>query len=155
MQNKIVSKVQSLVLPILNELNLELYDLEFIKEGNDYFLRVYIDNANGRVNINECETVSRRLSKILDDEDFIQDSYILEVCSPGIERTLKTDAHFQKYIGHEIKINLYKPYQSHKNYEGVLVSIDDDNIELAGNLLLPRALVSKCKLKSKGEDSIA
>ncbi len=157
MAGKIVSLVSNYVLPILIENNFELYDIEFVKESNQYFLRVYIDSDNG-ININDCEKVSRTLSKILDEKDPIEHEYILEVSSPGIERILKTDAHYKKYIGHNIKINLYKPFENHKIYEGKLLKADLDNIEIEfeqHSLSIPRKIISSCRLIfDKGENKI-
>lgn len=148
MAGKVVQLVNDLVSPILAENNLELYDLEFVKEAGQYFLRVYIDSDDG-VNINDCEKVSRALSKILDQEDPIEQDYILEVSSPGLERSLKTDKHFKKYIGASVRINLYKPVADHKIYEGKLIDFDKDNLKIECEqeiFVLPRDFVSSCKL---------
>lgn len=148
MAGKIIQLVSEFVSPILIENNLELYDIEFVKEAGQYFLRVYIDCDRG-VNISDCENVSRALSKILDEKDPIEQDYILEVSSPGIERNLKTDKHYKKYIGYNVKINLYKSYEGHKIYEGKLIDFDDSDVKIECEqkvLLLPRKMISSCKL---------
>ena len=99
-------KMQELDLSLIHIL--EIYDVEYVKEGSDYYLRAYIDKPEG-VNILDCENVSRALSEALDKADFIPDAYILEVSSPGLGRTLKKDKHLQKSIGEEVEIKLFKP----------------------------------------------
>ena len=93
-------KTEQLLLPIMEENNFELYDVEFVKEAGTFYLRAFIDKEGG-ININDCELVSRRLSDLLDQKEFISDAYILEVSSPGLGRTLKKDKHFAKSIGEE------------------------------------------------------
>ena len=110
-------------------LRVEIYDVEYVKEGADYYLRAYIDKPEG-VNINDCETVSRALSDALDKEDFIEDAYILEVSSPGLGRTLKKDKHLQKSIGKEVEIKTYKPIEKCKEFAGILKSFDDKSITI-------------------------
>ena len=125
----VLSTINQLVLPIVQELGLELWDLEFVKEAGSWFLRVYIDKADG-VCIEDCEAVSRKLDKILDYTDPIEQSYVLEVCSAGLERTLKRDSDFTAFIGHKIVIKLYKPYQGSKELTGTLKDFENDIITL-------------------------
>ena len=99
-------KTEALLLPIVSPLGIEIYDVEYVKEGSDYYLRAYIDKPGG-VNIIDCETVSRALSDALDRDDFIPDAYILEVSSPGLGRSLKKDKHLQKSIGEEVEIKVF------------------------------------------------
>ena len=101
-------QTEQLLQPIIDENNFELVDVEYVKEGGNWFLRAYIDKEGG-ITIDDCELVSRALSDLLDKEDFIPDSYILEVSSPGLGRQLKKDKDFKRSIGKEIEIKLYKP----------------------------------------------
>lgn len=118
------SRTETLLQPIAAAQGVEIYDVEYVKEGSDYYLRAYIDKAEG-VNIEDCENVSRALSDALDQEDFIPDAYILEVSSPGLGRTLKKDRHLARSIGEEVEIKLYKPLDGTKEYAGVLKSFDE------------------------------
>ena len=121
------SKTESLLQPIVDANNVSIYDVEYVKEGSDYYLRAYIDKPEG-VNIIDCENVSRALSDALDKEDFIPDAYILEVSSPGLGRTLKKDKHLAKSIGEEVEIKLFKAIDKCKEFSGVLESFDADTI---------------------------
>lgn len=123
------SKTETLLLPIVERFGVEIYDIEYVKEGSDWYLRAYIDKPDG-VNINDCENVSRALSDELDKEDFIQDAYILEVSSPGLGRALKKDKHLQKSLGEEVEIKTYKPIDKQKEFQGVLKSYDADSITI-------------------------
>lgn len=118
------SRTETLLQPIAAAQGVEIYDVEYVKEGSDYYLRAYIDKAEG-VHIEDCENVSRALSDALDREDFIPDAYILEVSSPGLGRTLKKDRHLARSIGEEVEIKLYKPLDGTKEYAGVLKSFDE------------------------------
>ena len=100
-------RTEELLLPIVERHNVEIYDVEFVKEAGEWYLRAYIDKEGG-VNILDCEAVSRELSDALDAEDYIDESYILEVSSPGLGRTLKKDKHLEKSIGEEVEIKTYK-----------------------------------------------
>lgn len=120
-------KTEKLLEPILEAKHFELYDVEYVKEGGNWFLRVYIDKEGG-ITIDDCEIVSRELSDLLDKKDFIPDSYILEVSSPGLGRTLKRDKHFEKSIGEEIEIKLFKAIEKKKEWVGTLVSFDAEKL---------------------------
>lgn len=122
-------KTEKILEPILKANNYELYDIEYVKEGGNWFLRVYIDKENG-ITIDDCELVSRALSDLLDKNDFIPDSYILEVSSPGLGRQLKKDKHFEKSIGEEVEIKLYKPVNKRKDFVGILTAFDHDTITI-------------------------
>lgn len=121
------SKTEKLLLPILESAGCELYDIEYVKEGSNWYLRVYIDKATG-VSIDDCEKVSRALSDELDKEDYINEAYILEVSSPGLGRVLKKDRHFEKSIGKEVEVRLYKAVDKQKEFIGQLVSYDKEKI---------------------------
>ncbi|NLP34648.1 MAG: ribosome maturation factor RimP [Clostridiales bacterium] len=120
-------KTEKLLEPILEANPFELYDVEYVKEGSNWYLRVYIDKEGG-ITIDDCELVSRALSDALDKEDFIAEAYILEVSSPGLGRQLKKDKHFEKSIGEEVEIKLYKAIDKQKEWSGVLVSFDQDKL---------------------------
>ena len=108
MKKNIATEIEELVLPITDANNLELVDVEYVKEGGEFFLRIYIDKDGG-VSLNECELVTRALNPILDEKDPIKDNYYLEVSSPGLDRPLKKEKDFVKYQGRDVEIKLYKP----------------------------------------------
>ena len=101
------AKTTELIQPVVEANGVELFDVDYVKEGSDWYLRAYIDKPDG-VNIGDCEAVSRALSDKLDEADFIEDAYILEVSSPGLGRTLKKDKHMEKSLGEEVENRLYK-----------------------------------------------
>ncbi|MBQ7360557.1 MAG: ribosome maturation factor RimP [Lachnospiraceae bacterium] len=123
------AKAENLLLPITQKFGVEVYDVEYVKEGSDWYLRAFIDKPEG-VNIIDCENVSRAFSDALDQEDFIPDAYILEVSSPGLGRTLKKDRHFEKSIGQEVEVKLYKPIDKVKEFVGKLDSFDSESITI-------------------------
>ncbi len=123
------NRTEELLKPIVEEAGVEIYDVEYVKEGSDFYLRAYIDKPEG-VNINDCEAVSRALSDALDEKDFISDAYILEVSSPGLGRTLKKDKHLEKSIGAEVEIKTYKPIDKCKEFKGVLKAYDEKSITI-------------------------
>lgn len=123
------SKTETLLAPIAEENGVEIYDVEYVKEGSDWYLRAYIDKPEG-VNIVDCENVSRALSDALDRDDFIPDAYILEVSSPGLGRTLKKDKHLAKSIGEEVEIKLFRAVDKCKEFAGVLDSFDEKQITI-------------------------
>jgi ribosome maturation factor RimP len=121
------SKTEELLKPIAEQFGVKIYDVEYVKEGSDFYLRSYIDKEGG-VNIEDCENVSRALSDVLDKEDFIDEAYVMEVSSPGLGRTLKKDRHLEYSLGEEVEIKLYKPQDGTKDFEGILKSFDKDEI---------------------------
>lgn len=125
MSRKIIETVSELIQPILLERTLELVDVEYINEGSDWFLRVYLDKAGG-IDLTECTLVSESLSEELDKLDLIEGAYYLEVSSPGAERPLKTKQEFKDHLEHNVYITLYAPIDGGKEYEGILKSIEDD-----------------------------
>lgn len=122
-------KTERLLQPIVDVNGVEIYDIEYVKEGNDWYLRVYIDKPEG-ISIVDCENVSRALSDVLDREDFIADAYILEVSSPGLGRTLKKDKHLQKSIGQEVEVKLFKPIDKCKLFVGILDCFDEKSLTI-------------------------
>ncbi|HIT72914.1 ribosome maturation factor RimP [Tyzzerella sp. An114] len=131
--NNSEKKVEAILMPIIEEKNFELVDVEFVKEGPNWYLRIYIDKEGG-ITIDDCEAVSRALEVELDKNDPIEQAYILEVSSPGIDRPLKKESDFAKYAGEIVDIKLYKAFEGSKEYQGALkglenniVTITDDN----------------------------
>lgn len=123
----IEAKTEELLVPILEEFKFNLWDVEYVKEGSEYYLRAYIDKEGG-ITIDDCVDVSRRLSDKLDEDDFIEGEYILEVSSPGLGRTLKRDRDFENSIGREIDLKLYKAVNGEKEFTGILKAYDKEKI---------------------------
>ncbi|MUV39924.1 Ribosome maturation factor RimP [Lentibacillus sp. JNUCC-1] len=124
MSSTVIQKTEELVQPILEEKQLELVDVEYVKEGKDWFLRVFIDKPGG-IDISECGEVSEMLSEKLDKADPVKGAYFLEVSSPGAERPLKTEQDFINHVNHNVYIKLYEPIDGEKTYEGVLIHFAD------------------------------
>ena len=125
----IEERVEKLISKPVQDLGYELYDVQYSKEGKDYFLRVFIDSPKG-IDLNDCEKVSNGINDILDSADYIKEQYFLEVSSPGVERVLRKDKHFKENIGNDIEIKLFKPLDDKKEYEGILKDFNDENIEI-------------------------
>ncbi len=123
------ARTEELLTSIAQAHQVEIYDVEYVKEGSEYYLRAYIDKEEG-VNINDCENVSRALSDALDKADFIPDAYILEVSSPGLGRTLKKDRHFEKSMGQDVEIKLFKAVDGCKEFEGALSGYDSESVTI-------------------------
>ncbi|WP_379967308.1 ribosome maturation factor RimP [Ectobacillus sp. sgz5001026] len=130
MSRKVTEIVEEIAQPIIDELNLELVDLEYVKEGKDWFLRVFIDSETG-VDIEDCGMVSERLSEELDKQDPIPHLYFLDVSSPGAERPLKKEQDFHKAIGKQVAIKTYEPIEDSKLFEGKLLSYTGETVTLA------------------------
>ena len=116
--------------PKLNKLSLDLYDISFKKEGSDKYLRITLDKETGGVSISDCEAVSRFLDKILEEKDPIEEAYILEVSSPGVERALKKDSDFIRFSGETVDVKLYKAIDGKKAIRGKLVGLVDNEITI-------------------------
>ena len=123
------SRTEAFLLPVLAEHNFELWDVEYVKEAGTWYLRAYIDKEGG-IAVDDCEVISRILSDWLDQTDFIEDSYILEVSSPGLGRTLKKEKHLSKSIGMEVELKTFKPVNGSKDFEGGLKAFDNDTLTL-------------------------
>lgn len=128
-RTEIVARVEELVTPIIDENQFELVDVEYVKEGANWYLRVYADKEGG-ININDCVLISRALEEKLDAEDFIQDAYILEVSSPGLGRPLKKDKDFKRSIGEDVEVKLYRAENKQKEFEGVLKAFTEDTVTI-------------------------
>ncbi len=126
MSQKVLNTVEKLALPIIDEENLELVDIEYKKEGSNWFLRVFIDKESG-VDLEDCGKVSEKLSKKLDELDPIPNAYFLEVSSPGAERPLKKEKDFLKAVGKHVHITTYEPIHKEKVFEGKLLVYEPNN----------------------------
>ena len=133
----------------MQEHGFELVDVEYVKEGDTWYLRAYIDKEGG-ISLDDCELISRKVSDWLDKEDFIQDSYILEVSSPGLGRPLKKDKDFARSIGKDVEIRLYKALNKSKEYTGILKAYDKESVLLqmedGSDLSLLRADIALIRL---------
>ena len=122
-------KTEELLLPIIEKNQFELVDVEYVKEGSNWYLRAYIDKPGG-ITVDDCEVVSRALSELLDQNDFIEDSYILEVSSPGLGRPLKKEKDFQRSLGEEVEIRTYRAINRQKEFIGVLKGYDKESVTI-------------------------
>ena len=122
-------KTEQLLTPIMDEYGFELVDVEYVKEGSTWYLRSYIDKPGG-ISIDDCEKVSRRLSDLLDQEDFIEDAYIMEVSSPGLGRPLKKEKDFKRSLGEEVEIRTYRMIDKQKEFTGILKDYDEDTVTI-------------------------
>ena len=128
-RSDIAGYVEELVMPIIEEGNFELVDVEYVKEGANWYLRVYADKEGG-INIDDCVTISRALEAKLDEKDVIEDAYILEVSSPGLGRQLKKDRDYKRSLGEEIEFKLYKARNKQKEFEGILKHFDENTFTI-------------------------
>lgn len=151
MKEALVCKVVELVEPIVTNLGYELYHVEFVKEGGEDYLRIYIDNEEG-IKLDDCVKVNKAVGEILDIEDPIPDFYYLEISSPGMERELHTDKHLQRYIDYSVVIKLKSLINGKKKLEGTLKGFDSLNLVILneeGELVVPREKVLIIKLKGE------
>jgi len=128
--SKIIEAVEELVTPIVEELKLELIDTEFVKEGRNWFLRIYVDTPQGGIDIEHCALVSERVSEVLDANDPIEQNYFLEVSSPGAERPLKKESDFERAVGKFIHVKTYEPVNGLKEFEGTLTAYSEQGLEM-------------------------
>lgn len=123
------SRTEAMLLPLMEEFHFELVDVEYVKEGGTWYLRAYIDKEGG-ITVNDCEAVSRRMSDLLDEEDFIEDSYVFEVSSPGLGRPLKKEKDYIRSMGKEIEIRTYRAIDRKKEFRGVLSAYTEDTVTI-------------------------
>lgn len=128
----IETKAQNLIQPIIHDLGYELYDVQYLKEGKDYYLRITIDKPEG-ITIEDCETVNRAIDEILDEADFINTAYFLEVSSPGLERILRKPWHFEKQIGNQIQVKLFQAIEKQKELQGILIESNENELKMQIN----------------------
>lgn len=122
-------KTEELVMPIIAANHFELVDVEYVKEGGTWYLRAYIDKPGG-ITVDDCEIVNRALSDLLDEKDFIDESYILEVSSPGLGRPLKKERDFERSLGEEVEIRTYRMIEKQKEFRGILKTYDKDTVTI-------------------------
>lgn len=122
-------KAEALALPIVEGFGFELVDVEYVKEAGTWYLRLYIDKDGG-ITINDCEAVSRLFGEKLDEEDFIQEAYVMEVSSPGLGRPLKKEKDYQRSMGKELEIRTYRPIEKQKEFYGILSAYDDNSVTI-------------------------
>lgn len=120
-------KAEALLAPIVEQAGFELVDVEYVKEAGSWYLRGYIDKPGG-ITVNDCEAVSRIFSDKLDEDDFIEDSYIMEISSPGLDRPLKKEKDFARSVGREVEIRTYRPVEKKKEFSGMLTAYDDNSV---------------------------
>ena len=142
--SKITEKDEALAKPVVEDEGCELWAVEYVREAGSWYLRVLIDKDGG-VGIDDCERISRRLDPILDEADPIPDSYVFEVGSAGAERELKRPSDFERYIGSEVEVKLYQPYQGKKSYVGSLEAYEDGNVTVS-SVLLKKEQIAQVKL---------
>ena len=148
----IEQKVENLVKTKIEETGYELYDVEYVKEGKNYFLRIYIDSPKG-IDLNDCEKVNDAIVDLLDEADYIKEQYFLEVSSPGIERVLRKDEHLNKNIGNEIYVKLFqKDCSGNKEYYGILkqftntkIIVETEGLEQKNEVVLERKNIAQIK----------
>ena len=123
------SRTEELLAPIAEVNQVEIYDVEYVKEGGTWYLRAYIDKEGG-ITVNDCEAVAREMNEILDREDFVEDSYVFEVSSPGLGRPLKKEKDYIRSMGKELEIRTYRSMNGSKEFYGVLTGYDDDTVTI-------------------------
>lgn len=142
---KIEEKVENLVKEKIEAIGYDLYDVEYSKEGKNYFLRIFIDKSGG-IDIADCEKVNDAINDLLDQADYIKEQYFLEVSSPGIERILRKDKHLKQNIGKEVGIKLFKKDErGNKEYQGILKEFSEDEIILENKIEIERKNIAQIK----------
>ena len=146
---KIEEKVEELVKEKIENIGYSLYDVEYAKEGPNYYLRIYIDKPDG-IDLNDCEKVNDEINDLLDQADYIKDQYFLEVSSPGIERILRKEKHLEDNIGQKVCVNLFKPIEKEKQLIGTLQKFDKDSLYISckdseGTIKIERKNISLIK----------
>lgn len=141
----IEERVESLIKPKIENIGYDLYDVEYSKEGKNYFLRIFIDKPEG-IDLNDCEKVNDEINELLDEANYIKEQYFLEVSSPGIERVLRKDKHLEKNIGKEVNIKLFKKDENGvKEYQGILKDFKEDIIMIENNISIERKNIAQVK----------
>ena len=123
------TRTEELITPILDRMNFELVDVEYVKEGGTWYLRAYIDKEGG-ITVNDCEAVAREMNEILDKEDFVEDSYVFEVSSPGLGRPLKKEKDYVRSMGKEVEIRTYRAINREKEFYGILYAYDENTVTI-------------------------
>ena len=123
------TRTEELITPILDRMNFELVDVEYVNEGGTWYLRAYIDKEGG-ITVNDCEAVAREMNEILDREDFVEDSYVFEVSSPGLGRPLKKEKDYIRSMGKEVEIRTYRAINREKEFYGILSAYDENTVTI-------------------------
>lgn len=123
------TRTEELITPIIERMNFELVDVEYVKEGGTWYLRAYIDKEGG-ITVNDCEAVAREMNEILDKEDFVEDSYVFEVSSPGLGRPLKKEKDYVRSMGKEVEIRTYRAINREKEFYGILSAYDETTVTI-------------------------
>lgn len=147
-KNKVADAVEQLVAPVIQQMELELVDVEYVKEGGNWYLRIFIDKPGG-VDLDDCQAVSQRVDELLDEADPISQAYLLEVSSPGIERPLKKTADFKRYEGHMVNVTTFAPLNGQKQFSGLLNGADENNIVIyleGSETVIPMEQVASARL---------
>lgn len=126
----IEEKIENRVSGIIENLGYELYDVQYVKEGKDYFLRIFIEKKDGEIDLDDCEKVNNAITDVLDEEDYIKEQYFLEVSSTGVEKMIRKKKHLEENIGELITIKLFKPIDGSKEFVGNLVNFDEENLNI-------------------------
>lgn len=140
----LINEIFEMVKPLADDLNYEIYHIEYVKENGEYYLRIYIDKDGG-IALSDCEALSRRVSDIMDEKDPIKEAYFLEVSSPGLNRTLFTEDHYKRFVGREVMVRFTKSLDGKKNVKGILKEVNEDNIIVEAENLV---VIPKDKVKS-------
>ena len=140
----LVNEIYEMVNPIAEELNYDIYHIEYVKENGEFYLRIYIEKEGG-ITLSDCEALSRRVSDVMDEKDPIADPYFLEVSSPGLNRTIFTEEHYKRFIGREVMVRFTKAIDGKKNAKGILKEVNEDNIIVEADTLIS---IPKEKIKS-------
>lgn len=141
----IEERVETLIKPKVEEIGYRLYDVEYAKEGKNYFLRIFIDKSDG-IDLNDCEKVNNAINDILDEADYIKEQYFLEVSSPGIERVIRKDKHLEENIDNIINIKLFKKDENgNKEYQGILKEFDSEKIIIEEDIKIERKNIAQIK----------
>ena len=140
----LVNEIYEMVKPIADELNYDIYHVEYVKENGELYLRIYIEKDGG-ITLSDCEALSRRVSDLMDEKDPIKDPYFLEVSSPGLNRTLFTENHYKRFIGREVMVKFTKSVDGKKNIKGILKEVNEDSIVVEADQLIN---IPKDKIKS-------
>ena len=142
--SKLEEKVEELVTPKINSIGYRVYDVMYVKEGKDNYLRIFIDNDEG-ISLNDFEKVNDAITDMLDEANYIKDQYFLEISSPGVERNIRKNEHLQESLGMEITVKLFKPIEKKKEYNGILKSFSEEVVTLIvenEEVSIPRNIIS-------------
>ena len=144
----LVTQIYEMVKPIADELNYEIYHVEYVKENGEYYLRIYIEKEGG-ITLSDCEALSRRVSDLMDEKDPIPEAYFLEVSSPGLNRTLFTEDHYKRFVGREVIVKLTKAIDGKKSIKGILKEANEENIIVEADTInnIPKEKIKSANIR--------